>query len=62
MPTLLPAIEAFLAAHSVSPCRFGLEAVNDPHFVEDLRAGRRCWPETEARVRGYMDQFGKAAA
>jgi hypothetical protein len=62
MRTLLFDIEAFLGAHNLSQWQFGEEAVNDRHFVEDLRAGRRCWPETEVRVRLYMDQFGKAAA
>jgi 2,4-dienoyl-CoA reductase-like NADH-dependent reductase (Old Yellow Enzyme family) len=51
---LAKAIEAFLARHPMSAVRFGREAMNDPHFVRDIRAGRRVWPETEARVRGFM--------
>jgi hypothetical protein len=60
MSALLPEIEAFLETHNLSHWQFGLEAVNDRHFVGDLRSGRRTWPETEAKVRAYMAQF-KAA-
>ena len=61
MSPLLHEIEAFLEAHGLSHWRFGTAAVNDRHFVEDLRNGRRCWPETERRVRLFMATF-KAAA
>ena len=58
---LLSEIEAFLETHGLSHWQFGLGAVNDKHFVDDLRKGRRTWPETEQRVRDYMAGF-KAAA
>ena len=61
MGSLLHEIEAFISTHDLSHWRFGIAAVNDRHFVEDLRNGRRCWPETEARVRLYMATY-KAAA
>lgn len=57
MQPLAKAIEAFLARHSVSAVRFGREAMNDPHFVRDIRAGRRVWPETETRVRSFMASY-----
>jgi 2,4-dienoyl-CoA reductase-like NADH-dependent reductase (Old Yellow Enzyme family) len=39
---------------------FGREAMNDPHFVRDLRQGRRVWPETDAKVRKFMDGHAPA--
>lgn len=54
MSTLLDDIEAFLDAHSISPTKFGDDAMADRHFVRQLRNGRRVWPETEARARQYM--------
>lgn len=33
---------------------FGRGAVNDWSFIRGLRAGRRVWPETEAKVRAFM--------
>lgn len=56
MAQLLPDVEAFLASHRLSPTRFGDEALGDRHFVRQLRGGRRVWPETEAKVRKYMEQ------
>jgi len=59
---LADAIEAFLAQHEMSPVTFGREALNDPHFVRDIRGEgrsrpRRVWPETEARVRHFMATY-----
>jgi len=62
MGSLLSEIEAFIQTHSLSHFRFGREAIGDNHFVEDLRNGRRCWPETEARVRLYMATYKPDAA
>ncbi len=52
---LLPEIEAFLKRHSLAPTAFGA-ALGDRHFVRQLRAGRRVWPETAAKVRVFMAQ------
>lgn len=57
MSTLLDDVEAFLAAHSMKPTRFGDEAMQDRHFVKQLRAGRRTWPETEAKARRFMATY-----
>jgi 2,4-dienoyl-CoA reductase-like NADH-dependent reductase (Old Yellow Enzyme family) len=54
-------VEAFLLEHSISPVTFGREAMKDPHFVRDLRNGRRLWPETETKVRRYMAEYVPAA-
>lgn len=51
------AVEQFLNATNMSPVTFGRRALNDPHFVGQLRNGRRLWPETEARVRHFMATY-----
>jgi tRNA-dihydrouridine synthase len=53
---LLSAVERFAAENGMSEITFGRKAMNDPHFVRQLREGRRCWPETEGRVRDFMRQ------
>lgn len=53
METLLSDIEAFLERHKMAASSFG-GAMGDRHFVRQLRAGRRVWPDTEARVRRLM--------
>lgn len=54
---LLEDIEAFLEAHEVSATSLGQQALGDRHFVRQLRMGRRVWPETEAKVRRFMEGF-----
>jgi len=54
-------VEDFLERNSMSPITFGREAMKDPHFVRDLRNGRRLWPETEAKVRCFMATYKPAA-
>lgn len=56
-PGLLSDIEAFMETHSISRTRFGDLALGDRHFVKQLRNGRRCWPETEAKVRHFMATY-----
>ncbi len=54
MVKLLDEIDAFLAGVKMSETTFGRKAVNDGKFVPRLRAGKRCWPETEEKAREYM--------
>ncbi|ODT80605.1 MAG: hypothetical protein ABS76_15620 [Pelagibacterium sp. SCN 64-44] len=54
MVKLLDEIDAYLAGVKMSETTFGRKAVNDGKFVPRLRAGKRCWPETEERVRAYI--------
>ena len=56
MSQILDEIESFLAEVQLSASRLGRDAVRDPNLVGDLRRGRRCWPETETRLRRYMDR------
>jgi hypothetical protein len=62
MSPLLSEIETFLATHGMSARQFGINAVHDKHFVKELRAGRRCWPETEQRVRLFIVAYKSEAA
>jgi len=62
MDSLLTEIEAFLSATRLSASRFGFLAVKDKHFVHELRDGRRCWPETQNRVRLFMATYSDRKA
>lgn len=53
---LLKDVEKYLHAHDMSPARFGREAMKDPRFVFDLRAGREPRAQTVRRVRAYLEQ------
>lgn len=57
---LLSAVERFAADHGMSEITIGRKALNDPHFVRQLRDGRRCWPETEKKVRDFMAAYDAA--
>lgn len=52
--TLLDEIEAFLEAAGMSPTAFGTQALNDPPFVAQLRAGRDVKMSTVEKVRAFM--------
>ena len=58
LPPLPETIEAFLTLHDMAPVTFGRLAANDPHFVRDIRGGRRVWPETDAKIRTFMANHG----
>jgi hypothetical protein len=60
MSTLLTDIEAFLKTHDMAPTKFGDDGMGDRHFVRQLRAGRRVWPETEAKARQFMATYKPA--
>lgn len=60
--TLLHEIERFLRAHpDHHPTRLGRDAVGDPRFVFDLRAGRDPRPETRQRVLIWLAAQQEAA-
>jgi len=54
-------IDSFLTAHKMAESYFGRKAVNDWKLVAQLRAGRRLWPDTEARIRAFMASYQKPA-
>jgi hypothetical protein len=62
MVSLLSDIDAFLAAHQMSEARFGVEALGDKHFVQELRQGRDIRLSTQDRVRRFMLTYRGAAA
>lgn len=53
--SLIHDIEAFIERTGMAESGLGRAAVNDWRFVRDLRGGRRVWPETEAKVRSFME-------
>lgn len=53
---LLERIEHLLKSKRMPPTRFGRDAVGDPKFVLQLRAGRRPRPATVQRVLQYLDE------
>ncbi len=58
MASILEDVEAFLKVNDkISATAFGDGAMKDRHLVRQLRAGRRLWPETEAKVRTFMAEY-----
>ena len=51
---LLSEVEDFLREFGITPSGFGRRSLGDPALVGELRAGRRVWPETAARIRAFM--------
>jgi hypothetical protein len=57
---LIARIEAFMAKHQMNRRRFGVNALNDPNFFYDLKAGRRTPTiETAQKIEDYMASFEK---
>ena len=61
MVSLLSEIEAFLTNTGMGAARFRTAAMGDKHFIQELRNGRRTWPETETKVRLFMATYRAAA-
>jgi len=53
---LLTLVERHLRNSGTAPTRFGRDAVRDPRFVLDLRAGREPRETTMRRVSAYIAQ------
>lgn len=47
-------VEAFLERKGIEPTTFGRDALKDPNFVIDLRAGRSPHLRTIEKVRAFM--------
>ena len=56
---LLKDIEAFCEATGTAPSTFGQQAINDGKFIPQLKGGRRVWPETEQKVRAFIENHNK---
>ena len=59
---LLTRIERHIKAHRIPPTRFGRDAVGDPCFVLDLRAGREPRSPMVHKVNAYLDAVERQAA
>jgi len=60
--TILREIEAFIAQHDMAESTFGRSALGDWRLIAEMRGGkgrrpRRIWPETEAKIRGFMATY-----
>lgn len=55
MDELLADIAAFNAKHELTEWQFGELALNDRHFVRQLRAGRDIRLSTLDRVRAFIE-------
>jgi hypothetical protein len=53
---LLKRIETYLKRSRTPPTRFGRDALGDPCFVFDLRAGREPRAATVERVTAWLDR------
>lgn len=53
---LLEEIELYLAARKMGANYFGQKAVGNSDLVPRLRNGGRVWPETEEKVRQYIQR------
>ena len=58
--TLLYEIEQYLILTRTDRTKFGLEAMNDGHFIPRLEQGRLPGLDTVDKVRAYMDRKTKA--
>lgn len=52
---LLPEIESFILRTGMGEAYFGQQAVGNCKLVSRLRLGKRVWPETEIRIRAWME-------
>lgn len=59
---ILRRVEAYLRATKMPPTRFGREALRDPNFVFNLRAGRQLRASTARRVEAFLDTREISAA
>ena len=55
-PEFLAQVEQFLATRKVAASRLGRDALGDPRFVAELRAGRAVRPATQLKITAYMGE------
>jgi len=60
-PTL-SAVESFLVESGMTPTAFGVQALNDPTLVPELRRGRECKRATRARIMEFIQAQRRRAA
>lgn len=57
MSVLLDEIIKFCGRNQMAESTFGNKSVNDGKLVHRLKSGRRIWPETEEKIRGFMSSY-----
>ena len=57
MDSLISRIEVFMDANGLSEWQFGEAAMNDKHFVRQVRAGRDLRLSTLTRVDRFMSEY-----
>ena len=57
MSELLIEIKEFCGRFHMSESTRGKKSVNDGKLVGRLKSGGRCWPETEQKVRDFMNSY-----
>jgi hypothetical protein len=62
MTNLLHQIDLFCQENGLSESQFGILSIRDKNLVPQLRGignsrPRRLWPETEQRVRSFMEAY-----
>lgn len=55
---MLAEVERWLEATGMPWSTFGWRAVRDKRLVGDMRNGREPRPETQARIRAFMEAHG----
>lgn len=55
----LDGIEAFLKSSGMAPTAFGSQAVGDPNFVSDLRAGRAPNLRLVGKVQDFIEKHAR---
>lgn len=54
-------IEHFLDKTGMAASAFGMQALGDPCFVDDVRGGRSCSLKMAMKVKNFMDQKKKVS-
>lgn len=57
MENLLTEIEQFCAEFHLSSYTFGYKAIKNGRLVDRLKNGGRVWPDTERRIRDFMNNY-----
>jgi hypothetical protein len=54
---LTPRIDRLAFLYDLTDTQIGREAIKDPNFIHDIRAGRRLREQTRARLVAYLDSI-----
>lgn len=55
-------VESFLAESGMTPTAFGIQALNDPMLVHDMRKGRECKRVARGRIADFIAERRQVAA